>query len=100
MSNLKKSIENNELMKKAYRIIKEGGGDLSISIDSSRLNDDFDSEGVKFKSFKTNSEVNNFDTQVNRVVNSIDAINQGLNKDFKELEEIIGNLEKDLKSIY
>jgi hypothetical protein len=104
----------NETMKKAYRKIKEiDMDDLSVirsveynknNVDDLRYtqelymknNDNYNLHDKETDKKKPNLKLSN---HTKRVVETIDNMNNMINKDFKELDELINNIEKDLKSI-
>ena len=110
MSNLKKTqLESlNETMKKAYKKIKEiDMDDLSVmhSIDVDANEDRYREKKVKnsendFKNldFK-NKKIGQLTNYTKSITDSLDEFNNSLNKDIKELEDMIYSIEKELKSI-
>jgi hypothetical protein len=104
----------NETMKKAYKKIKEiDMDDLSItkSVEINNKNNTEDgytqelymknNYNYNFHNIETDKKKINLKLSNNskRLVDTIDNINIMMNKDFKELDEVINNIEKDLKSI-
>jgi hypothetical protein len=111
----KNQIENlNDAVKKAYKRIKDNdSGDLSI-IESSTEKEkeyrenDYSSELIRgnkinkssnIEEYNTDQGSNSYEIRSNRVISNIDALSHDLNKDFKEMEDMVNNLEKELKSI-
>jgi hypothetical protein len=108
----------NETMKKAYRKIKEiDMDDLSVirsveynknNIDEHGYTQDLHLKnndnliysdvaiGLDTDKKKVNTKLN---YHTKRLIDSIDNMNAMFNKDFKELDDVINTLEKDLKSI-
>jgi hypothetical protein len=116
MSEFKKNQYDslNETMKKAYKKIKEIDMDdlsviRSVEYNKNNIEDLRYTQEMNFKNNdnliyndmaqldkKINSKVNN---HTKRLIDSIDNISVMLNKDFKELDDLVSNLERDLKSI-
>jgi hypothetical protein len=116
MSNFKKNqIENlNDTVKKAYKRIKDmDSGDLSIIQPTSEKEKEYRENDYSFElnrgnkinksnnieEYNTNQGSNSYEIRSNRVISSIDALSQDMNKDFKEMEDMVNNLEKEIKSI-